>query len=243
MYNIELPKTITQICAVFYGLGLWSIRDGTTFRENRQKIFQFTYFVSFLISIVVGAIVSNDKDELIFLTVLSIGVSVHALRLFYIIWRKNEILSLIGQCSNYSINKQKDFIRVNKKIILFFKFVNFFIFMLIIAFFLISIFPIFSSGKLLIVNIAFPLDRKHSQIEFWITHVYVVIGCTYCILCTLLSIIIWYLMINCAIKYEILETEFRKIGVQNLKTTKITGEQLFLKDLKIAIKSHQETYE
>lgn len=67
----------------------------------------------------------------------------------------------------------------------------------------------------------------------------------------LFSIIIWYILVACALRYEILRGQIRDMGViraSEATTNKrnafeVERQNLFLKDLKAAIDFHQQTRE
>lgn len=246
MYSIEIHEGLQQIFTIFYGLGMWDIEKRRFFYQSGLKLFHFIYYLLFFLSIAVGACITNNNDELIMLTVASIIAAVHMFRLAYIIWRQNKIISLIHQLSAHSTNDRQEFIKVNNKLENVVKIAKAFLFLCCSGVPLISIHPILSDNKLLIVNIAFPLDWKNSSIKFWITHAYIVLGSIYGVLCYLLSIIVWYLMINSAVKYEMLGNQFgimgfsKKTSATSQKVAKITKEQLFVEDLDAALKSHQK---
>lgn len=236
---------MNQIINVFYGLGLWTVKE--TICGAGRKLFQFIYYISFVTSLAVGAVLSNDLDEFVFLAAIAILTTVHIFRLFSIIWKKDDILKLIHQTGTHSTNENDEFVQVNQRLNKFVKFVTYFVSICIVEAGLVLISPIFSTEKTLI-NIAFPL--KNSRTAFWMTHTHIVIGCTYSVLCFLLSIIVCYLLMNCAIEYEILGNRLKNMGVIGKRKDRTTQklevgdeQQLFLKDLTAAIESYKKMNE
>lgn len=181
---------------------------------------------------------SNDKDEYIFLTVAAMinGVIVH--RMANIIWKKNEILTFVRELGKHPIEHEGDFIQVNIKLENFIKFAKAFIMMCVIGVTFALFVPVISSEKKLVFNIALPPQWKSNEVAFWMAHLYSVLGCTYSSHSLLLSVIIWYLMINCAIKYEILGNQLRNLGVQKKDVSKEDVQKLMLQKLIAAIKIH-----
>lgn len=239
MYTIEIPHIINQIYAVFYGLGMWDIKDRITIYEILQKLFHVIYYLSFLTSTAIGAIITDDLDDFVFSTAIAIIATVQLCRLFVIIWKKDEILMLVNQSGLHFTEELGEFIQVNKKLKKFERFVKYVILALLVEAFLMLIFPIFFRGKLLISSAFY---WQNSQISFWIIHIHTVLGCTHSIVCILLSVIVCYLMINCAIKYEMLGNRLKNMGADtnDPKVSKTEHQQLlFLKDLIDLIEAHQ----
>lgn len=238
MFNIEIHNTINQIIATFYRLSFWDIKNATTFRETGQQLFHFIYFTSFVVMMAAGACKSVDKDEFIFLTVAAMINGVIVFKMAYIICRKNEILSFIHKlCNHRSIIDLEKFIELNIKLKKFMVFAKSFIWLCVTGVTFALFVPIISTEKKLVFNIALPSDWKNNEIVFWIAHLYIIVGCTYSSLSLLLSVVIWYLMINSAIKYELLETQLRNIGVQEQNTTEVNRKKLLLQELIAAIRT------
>lgn len=60
-----------------------------------------------------GAIVSDNRDEAIFLAETTIATTVLSLKLFYITWRKEQILEILTSAGVYSIEDRDEFTLVN----------------------------------------------------------------------------------------------------------------------------------
>ncbi len=244
MYRIEIPSTIHQLMTIFYRLGMWTRSDTTTFREFCRKLFYFIYFVSFFLSIVVGALTTDDNDECVFLTVASIGIAVQAYRMCIILWRKNEFLSLVNQICTHSTNDRVEFIRINKKLNVSMKFLLYFIFAFAFSVcFACVLFPL--TTKELPLNIAFPLNRHSSDVAFWIASAYLGGGVFWSVVCYILTNIIWYLMINISFEYKILGNQLRRMGTisayaSQLKVSLAAQQQLFYEDFIVAIRTYDK---
>ncbi len=244
MYNTDIPDIIIRITESFYWLRVWSRNERTACFGTAIKVFHFAFFLSFLTSVIGGAFLSSDTHEFIFLADLTILLVVHAVRMFYIIWKKNDILTLIHQIGSHYANEFGELVSFTKKLKMFDKFAKTFVLICIIEVLFALIFPVVSSQKILL-NIAFPW--KTGATTFWITHSFIAIGCAYSILWFLLSVIIWYLMINLSSKYQLLGNQLRNMGV--IKTKQIIDgstqsetlqEELFLKTLVEAVRTHQK---
>lgn len=113
----------------------------------------------------------------------------------------------------------------------------------VVVFFEIGILPFLGSEKALFVKIGFPLDWEHSEIAFWIANIFIFTELFLSMTSFLFSITIWYLMLNCSLRYEVLGCELRKMGGnrQKLKLRVPEKEQhlAFAHDLKKSIEAHQ----
>lgn len=248
MFNIQVPSTITHTLAVFYGLGFWDSNNKSVFFSNALKLFHFTYYVSFGTSIAVGALISNNPDDFTFLSALFIIVVVHFVRMLYLFGKRTEIIDLIYRIGTHSTNERSELTQVKRKLEIFTKFAKTFYSACYVNVFLALISPIFSSEELLI-NIAFPW--KSLRAVFWISHAFIVLGCVLSLTVYILTLIVWYLMLNAAIKYELLGTQMRNMGVVytadtsnvKLKLSTKAKQNLFLSDLIKVIKAHRKIIE
>lgn len=242
MYNIEIPDTINRIIRAFYLFGFWN-KDENTFFKKGRNFFHISYYVLFVISIAVGAWIADNKDDSIFLTGLSITCSLQIFRMCCIILKETQIYTLIHLLSNQSTNDHKKFIQVNHKLEIIMKLVTSTILVCIAATVFIAIMPFTSTEKKLAFNVAFPLNWRNSETVFWVVHVYIIVGAIYVVISALLALIIWYLMISCAIKCVLLGNQLRNINVIGTmgKPKVLTRDQQnsFAKHIIAAIESHR----
>ncbi len=253
MYNIGASSFISQIIGIFYRFGLWDSKDGTSVFEFGRKLFHYLLMLSFLTSLFSGAYLSNDNEEAIFLLAIGIGNFVQVFRMFKLISGKSSILNLLHELSSHSTTDTEEFVRINKKLKDFNNLSLGFVLVGAVALCCAAIVPLVSNEKTLLFNIAFPLDWKNDSISFFIAYFFVLGGSLYAVLSSVFVIIIWYLMFNCTIKYEILGNPLRRMGLRKddekseiqsvlktkAKTSKVDRQQLYHKDLVEAIKSHQ----
>lgn len=212
MYEIEIPVTIHQIFATFYQLDMWSAND-TSKREHGRKLLYFMYFVSFVVSIAIGAYTTEDKDESIFLAVISIDCIVLIYRLWFVLHKRNEISMFVHEIRIHHTNDEKTIFRVSNKLNLLMKLVHFFMFTNIVGYFIaVVVFPLVS-GELLFLNIAFPLDRSSSEIALWLAFVFIAGGLFFSLVGCLFTVTLWYMMLMFTVKYEILSQQFRTMGM------------------------------
>lgn len=214
-------------------------------------MFHFSCYLSFLASIVIKAVITNDSDEFVFFIALSITVTVHVIKMLYINLKNPETINLIYKIGTHSTNEMEEFIHVDNKIKKIMKFANAFIVVCVVEVYMLIILPAIWID-LTLINVAFPLG--HHRNVFWIKQTFVLIGGVYSLLGAFLSIIIWYVMLNASIKYDMLGNRMRNLGVmrtpvadlsdettvQKVIISKTTGQQIFLEDLIGTIKTHQK---
>lgn len=246
MYNIDPPKTISSIIITFCTLGLWSNKEKSVFCANAMKVFHFSYYLSFFASIVIKASVTTDSDEFVLCTALSTTVAVDVFRMGYIIVKQSETIELIGRLGTHSTNDMEEFRQIDNKMKKFIKFGQIFIVSCSIEASMLLILPaLWNDIKL--INIAFPFGNRRNV--FWIKQTYIFLGASYAVLCVCFSIMIWYVMVNISIKYEMLGNKLRNLGVvdltkdstvQKILFPKRMQQQMFIKGLIEAIKAHHE---
>lgn len=238
MYKIEIPKTIHQIFAIFYQLKLWTIKDGATFIKL-SKSFYFIYFMSFVISMALG--ITADKHDLMFSIVALIITGVQVFRLDYILWKEKKIITLIHQVGTHSTDDHSKFVQGSNKLKMLMTFSQYFILMDSIAFACTVIFPVVSSERRLLFNVGFPAAWKNGRIAFWITHAYIEVGVFLSIVCCIFTILVWYLMLNVVIKFNILGSQFRNMGVGRVQESEETI--ITERKVKISLREQQKLYQ
>lgn len=246
MYNIAIPETIRQMNAIYYLLGLWKIKDGITYGQ----FFYFTYFVSIVISIFLGACFTNSNDEMIFLTATAFIGVVQLCRMYFIIWKQNEILNLIYETGVHRTNDFEVYTGIENKLKNMMSFAKFLMSMLCFLVVILLFLPIGATENVLIVNVAFPLDYTNDQRAFWIVHAFVTLGFLLSLICTFFTIMVWYLMMNFVIQYEILGNRFKNLGKVETGETKAKlkisikeQNRLYLQQFIEAIKTNENIYE
>lgn len=178
-----------------------------------MKLFQFFFRASFVISLGSGALTTNDKEDSVYLAAVTIGVSVQVVKVFYIIWRKNEILTFIHQIYSVIVEYHDEYSSVNNKVKNLMKFGKIYMLLCCITLVFAFVFYAVEGQRNLPLNIAFPLDWNNSEIGYWVAFVYLAIHSTlYSMISLVVNILIWYLMSIFAIKYELLGKAFKRMG-------------------------------
>lgn len=249
MFRVQVHKRINQMMELFYRLGLWHRGDEATGVETGIKLFYSIFHSLYTMSIMAGAITTDNSDESIFLVLCAILMGVMSFKLSCIIWRKKQILELLHRICIYSIVDQEDFTLVDDQVKSFMKFGTFFIsFSYFAAICAVLVVPFLGSEKTLFVNLGLPLDWKNNELHYWIAFTFATFGMFLSSITLLFSLIIWYLMVHCALKYNVLGNYIRKMGV--IGTVGAKGNQrrmpeevkqnLFQQDLITVINSHQD---
>lgn len=241
-YNIKVPPRIEQIIYLFYLIGLWQDDNRTNFRKWVWKIFHLAVYVYYPVSLAVGALTNDNENARMFLVVLSIVTFVLAVRLYYILWKKDQIIKFIIEMGAHSIEDNEQFCFVNNKIRVFIKFVTYLQFMLVSSVIAMTIItsPIFSNEKMLPMNIYFPLDWKNNELFYWIAFLFVNYEMMISLVSALLNTIVWYLLMSFGIKYQTLGNQFKNLGSETERKGILVRENQELFNLKLVelIKNH-----
>lgn len=244
MYNIEMRPTFGRIIAVFHICGIWHNGDESNFRKIARKIFYLFNLIIFHILIVASIFLKDNKSESIFYAEAELAVCLVTIKLFYLLWERDAILAFLKDSVTHFVPYHENFVQVNKKINKFINFVHVYLLMFTVTYllFILTPLPIFSSKKILPFFVNFSLDFKYSEIIYWITYLYMAFGIFFLLLVAVTNLIIWYMMLNYAIKYQILGNRLRNLGVANASKTTVQNES-FGQELIVSVKSHHNIIE
>lgn len=240
MYTIKVHNRVDQVISVFHFIGLWSNDNWTDFRKFSLRMWYLCSHVCLPMSLAAGAITSENWIETIFFGVISISALIQTFRLYFFLWKQDEIVVFTHIISSHSIKDLKEFCRVNNKIENFMKFASYYhcmIFCGAITVIVLAL-PIISHKKQLPMNMTFPFDWKQSEIIYWIAFGFVAYEVMFSVLCAVFNTFIWYLMMSCATKYEILGNEFRNLGVDG-RLTALKKEKFSADKLILVVKGHK----
>ncbi|XP_037032787.1 odorant receptor 94b-like [Bradysia coprophila] len=243
MSHVQIDNVISQMVSLFYYIGFWHRGDEPTAKELRWKFFYCIYYIVFVASMVVGSMISEKDDETIFMVESSITVGVFNVKLWFLIWKQKPILDLLHRICVFSIRYEEDFRFFNVKLRVFRKFVIFFCIMASVACLEVLLAPFIASKKIIIFEIGFPLDYKNSEIAFWIANSFILTECVLSMITTFFSILIWYLLLSCSLRYNLLGRELKRLGqiISEDSKNEISEKQkhtIFMQDLKASIDAH-----
>lgn len=217
MHWVEVHNGINQIINFFRHIALWDVEDANTCRK-KIKFIQLFCYLSYPMALGAGAYMSTDTDESVFLAAFAMAAVVHVYRLFYFIRRRSEILMYIREIGSFVAEDQDEFSRINKKLDNFMKFSKYLLTLIIIS--LMSILCTSAIRKELHLNIGFGLDYKNGGIGYWMAFAYFSIELIYAASMISITIIIWYLLLSFAIKYQLLGNQLKRMGTTGTGTTK-----------------------
>lgn len=226
----------------FYFIGLWHRGEEPTARELRTKLFYFIYHLLFSVSLVAGIIKSEKPDEIIFLVeVLFAIVSLHV-KLWNLIWKQNQILDMLNRTCVFSIRFDDDVNIFHCKLNGFRKFVIIFCVLATFAGLMILLAPLLVFEKALIVEIGFLWDYTSNEIAFWMANTFLFTEAVLSMIVTFYSIIIWYLLFSCSLRYHLLGNELKRTGhISEEIKDEVSDNQkciIFMQDLKALIDVH-----
>ncbi len=223
VYNIKPHRIISQIIASLTFLGLWE-KDGQFFIIKWLKKLIYCLICSFFcVALLWGSYLSDNTNESFFLTAAAIAALLHIAKLISVLTKKDQILYFLNDICAHSFSDFVEFNEVQERLNNFAKFgyANIFIAISGIVGFHIVTLPIFSTEVALPISIGFPLDWKKNRVNYWLAHSFVASGILAVTIVYFFTMVYWYIMLNCSIKYKILGNQIRALG-QTTPTTETT---------------------
>lgn len=212
MHKIDFSQTFPRIVKLLHKIGVWHNGEESACRKVARKSVFLLYFNLIQIFIATSAYLAHDKSESIFLVQMVIVIFVLTIKLCYLLWKKNEILTLYERTKCFTDNqKMKKFV----------KFVNGYFFMLGVAavFFIESTLPIFSSVKTLPFYIRFRYTGKYSEMIYWAAYVFVGSSIFFCNIFNLITPLLWRIMLSYTLEYEALGNNLKNLGAKKVLRT------------------------
>lgn len=232
-------------------MGVWSSGNEKTVREKTLKFFYTFYFPLGILSLITGAIATDDTSESIFLTQISINCVVLQSKLLYLVWRKSEIQEMLSRVCCYNVHDHEELTLINDKLgkLLTFSAIVFGS-VYFSEFTSVVIVPIqFHNENKLFFSIGFPLDWRNDKFAYWSADIFLATHMIIVTIALLFSVIVWYLMANCGLRYKVLGQQIRRIGggitsAEGGKANKRQiSDRLYLRDLSDVIESHKNLEE
>lgn len=242
MYAVHIPKVINLIMESYYRFGLWSRGEVPSVKEIRIKLLYSLFHLLFLCSLIVGAYNCEDNDEAILLTQLGFVIAVLSVKFLYLIWKQNDILSLVDQIGEFSVPARDQYVSIDGKLRFFDKIVKWFIYLLYFVTFCITLIAPFVSGeKRLFYDIAFPLDYKNNEFAFWIAFTFLACGIFVSTFPVLFTFFMVYVMFCCVVRIETLGNRMQTMGISDdpkVKQTKVERQESFDCDFRSVLEGH-----
>lgn len=133
------------------------------------KMFYSIYHFLLLVSLVMGAIESDNKDEAVFLSESSVVAIVSLVKVLYIVWRKDDVLELLTRICDFCAEDENTFSLINRKIKYLMNFVTVFVSSnYICGLSCTFVAPFLGSEKTLFVKFGFPLDWRNNEFAYWL---------------------------------------------------------------------------
>lgn len=209
-----MEQNISKIVQHLYWLRIWRYEKMpiSNFHKFYQKCIFGIFYVFFGITLAAGAFVSDSLTETVYLCVVLLTLISVSVNLLTISSNQSEIELIL---CDIAIKENSAFPDVYEKSLKFTKFVYYFKFLVAAMSTFAIIFPL--SQGLLPYAIWFPLDWKHNTISYWITILYCLISHGLNVITLVyLRLIVWFVMFNASLQYEILGKRFKNLGQQIL---------------------------
>lgn len=210
MFDIEVDPYINRMIEIFHFTLIFTTDEATWNQKLGQKILFVNFIVAFPITITVGALQNESKIEALYLATLAILSLILAIKAYYAYSKKNDVIKFFNKMCVYSISDEIIFWKVKKTLRSFRNFT--FVMLLLGTISLVSLMVACVYDNALPIKIWFPLNWEENKIYFWIAYCFVVINSIMAIAMIQFTALIWFIMINCALKYEVLGHRFRELG-------------------------------
>lgn len=251
MLKVEANQTLCRIIKMFHLIGIWRKDEEKSASYTTdvvvRKLLYVLYYILFQIFLVTCALLSDSSTEKIFLTSIEIILSVVTIKLGHLLWNKDKIQAfLFDPIVAHSTDSDADnaaFELVDKGIKKIMKFVHWYLLMMGITFvfYILSVMPMLSSNedeRKLPFFISFTLVGKYSEFIYWIAYAFVISEIFFGFTCSLINVIIWYILFNYSLEYQLLGNEFRSLGRNKM----MTGMNVFYRDLVHAVRRQRNIF-
>lgn len=252
-YTIQPHRIIGQIIEILKFAGMWGTDSRPVFIDVLTKVFHFSLSTLFFVALIVASLSSANRNESLYLAAVAVSAAVHSVKLVYVLGKKDQLLTFLKNVCYHSVRDSKHFGMVEQRINSFAKFGFIFLVLVtvgILGFYILTL-PIFSSDTddvNLPLRVAFPLDWKNNRINYWIAHLFVIGAISTDAIVISFSVVCWYTLFNCSLKYKILGNQLRALGrwtddtvVSNLSPNE--REELFSQNFAELVTAHRNIRE
>lgn len=241
MFTITTHKLIDRVIKMLVFFGMWHKATDSIYLKLGKKLINSIVLVSLFASLASGALLSNDMNEKVYLSAATVAAGLLVVKLIYMLLKQREILTFLNGICVHTVADANEFNVVTIKLNNFARFIYVNYFSMSMAMFLFAIFtlPFFSSERRLPLNIGFPLDWRKSLFAYCLAHSFVIVAVVFALAVTFFTIIYWYIMFNCSIKYQIFGNKLRELGSEMAKNDNRKPKSIVVEDLIKLIGTHR----
>ncbi|XP_037037126.1 odorant receptor 94a-like [Bradysia coprophila] len=241
MHSVQSHRVIGKVISIFYWVGYWHRRDHPTAKELGMKVIYCLYYSLFGISLTIAGLTSQTSDESIFLWESCLVILISTAKILVLIQKQKRIVRSLNLIGVFSIRDAEDVTYCNFRLGRFMKFVVTFLCVTVCAITFANAVPFFSSERKMIVDFAFPLDWRNGGTAFWISYTFITTEIVLTFSAVLFTVVVWYLMLLCSLRYEVIGREIVKAGSGQKGETLSVKERhnLFRKDVESSIIAHR----
>ncbi|XP_037040042.1 odorant receptor 94b-like [Bradysia coprophila] len=211
MHHIQVHTIINQILSVFYRIGFWNREDEKSPIKLRIKWFYLIYHFMVVVSAVTGSLHNENKDDRILLIETAVVNAVLTAKLWLTMWKQRQIFELLEQICTFTVRDREAFVFVNEKLKQFSNVTKLFIWIVAVLATFEVIAP-FVGEKNLFFKIALPFDWRKNDLNYLLANAYICSAIILSCFCVLNTILLWYIMFNCSLRYQVLGIHITKMG-------------------------------
>nr|QGW45382.1 odorant receptor 9 [Bradysia odoriphaga] len=237
MHYIEVHTFINQILSVFYRIGFWTREDEKSPIKLRIKWFYVIYHSMVVMSAGMASLQNENKDDSILLIETALVNAVLTVKLWLTMWKQRKICELLEQICSFTVRDRETFEFVNGKLKKFINLIKIFIW-IVVSLATCEVMAPFVGEKKLFFNIALPFDWKKNDFNYLLANAYICSEIILACLSILMTIVLWYIMFNCSLRYQVLGIHIKKMGSRLGEESKGTLDKknVFREDLSALIK-------
>lgn len=220
---------------------MWQYDSEVNWKRRYQWLY-IIFHITYPICYIYGGLVSVDLNESVFSIACGLTALVETVKLACILLKQNEIRQFMLDVCSHSLNSREVFMEITNKLNNLISFSVALLAMTSLAVIntIVLYLPMFSSTTRLPLNMWFPIDLENNEIVFWMAYLYTGAALVICGLSVTLNIILWYIMMNCAVKYRLIGMQFSDVIATELTNSKADFELIVLDGFIRSIESHQK---
>lgn len=224
MFEIELHSGVRKITSIFLFIGIWPQEIDSESLKKFKAYFLAALYTSFPIHFAVCAFFADDVTESVTSGLYALLESVASAKCFYLIFNREKILGFLNDpILSHQTESKEEYDNYSKKINRFVNFIRLYLSVMSVSLIANNIYNLTSDDDLLPLGLTFP--RENHEIGYWVQYACITVSCAMCCISNFSNIIIWYVMLNYSIEYELLGSKFRKLGVKSEEDEKVFSQK------------------